>query len=42
MHNPESNLENKTHNILLDLEIQTDHQISVRRPDQEIVNQKEN
>ena len=30
MHNPESVLENKTHKILLDFEIQTDYQISAR------------
>ena len=33
MHNPESVLENETQNILWDFEIQTDHLISVRRPD---------
>ena len=33
MHNPESALENEMHKILWDFEIQTDHLISVRRPD---------
>ena len=37
MHNPESVLENETHKILCDFEIQTDHQISPRQPDLEIV-----
>ena len=40
MHNPESVLENETHNHLWDFEIQTDHQISSRRPDLIIINQK--
>ena len=40
MHNPESFLENETHKILWDSEIQTDHLISARRPDQVIVNKK--
>ena len=40
MHNPESILENGTHKILWDFEIQTDHLISARRPDLEIVNKK--
>ena len=31
-HNPESVLENETHNILLNFDIQTDHSISTRRP----------
>ena len=34
MHNPESVLENQTHKLLWDFEIQTDHQISARRLDQ--------
>ena len=34
MHNPASVLENDTHKLLRDFEIQTDHLISVRRPDQ--------
>ena len=42
MHNLESVQENKTHNTLWDFEIQTDHQISARRPDIVIVNKKEN
>ena len=33
MHNPESVLENETHKLLWDFEIQTDHQISARQPD---------
>ena len=33
MHNQESILENGTHKLLWDFEIQTDHQISARRPD---------
>ena len=40
MHNPESVLENETHKIFWDFEIQTDHQISARRPDLAIVNKK--
>ena len=40
MHNPESVLENEMHNLLWDFEIQTDHLISTRRPDQVIVNKK--
>ena len=40
MHNPESVLENKTRKILWDFEIQTDHLISARWPDQVIVNKK--
>ena len=38
MHNPELIRENETPTILLDFEIQTDHQISARRPDLVIVN----
>ena len=38
MHNPESILENETHKILWDFDIQTDHLISTRRPYQVIVN----
>ena len=33
MHNPESVLENETHKLLWDFEIQMDHLISVRQPD---------
>ena len=38
MHNPESVPENETHKLLSDFEIQTDHLISVRRPDLIIIN----
>ena len=38
MHNPESGLENETHKLLLDFEIQTGHLISARRSDLVIVN----
>ena len=40
MHNAESIRENETHELLWDLETQTDHLISARRPDQEIVSKK--
>ena len=40
MHKPESVLENETHKILWDFEIQTDHLIPARRPDQEIIYKK--
>ena len=40
MHNLESILENETHKLLWDFEIQTDHQILARQPDQVIVNKK--
>ena len=40
MHNPESVLENETHKFLWDFEIQTDHQISGRRPDLIMINKK--
>ena len=40
MHNLESVLENYTHKLLWDFEIQTDHVISVRRPDLIIINKK--
>ena len=40
MHNPESVLENKTHKILWDFEIEKDYLTSVRRPDLVIVNKK--
>ena len=40
MDNPESILENEMHKVVWDFEIQTDHIISVRRPDQVIVNNK--
>ena len=42
MHNQESVIENETHKLTWDLEIQTDHQISARRPDFMIINKKEN
>ena len=40
MHNPAPVLENDTHKLLLDLDIQTDHLISARRPDLIIINAK--
>ena len=40
MHNPASILENDTHKFLWDLDIQTDHLISDRRPDLIIINKK--
>ena len=40
MHNPEFGLENETHMILWDFELETDHQISARRQDLVIVNKK--
>ena len=40
MHNQESVLENETHKLLWDFEIQTDHLISARRPDLVIINKK--
>ena len=40
MHNPESFLENETHKILCDFEIQTVHLILARWPDQKTVNEK--
>ena len=40
MHNPESVLENETHKLLWDFEIQTDHQISARRQDLIIIKKK--
>ena len=41
MHNPASVLENETHKLLWDFDIQTDHFISARRPDLIIINEKE-
>ena len=38
MHNPESILENETHQLLWEFEIQTDHLISARQPYLVIVN----
>ena len=40
VHSPESVSENETHKFLWDFEIQTDHQISARRPDLIIINEK--
>ena len=40
MHNPALVLENDTHKLLWDFDVQTDHLISVRRPDLIIINQK--
>ena len=40
-HKPESVLENETHKILWDFEIQMDHQIPARRPDLVVINKKE-
>ena len=40
MHNPEPFLENDTHKILRDFDIQTDHLILGRRPDLIIINKK--
>ena len=40
MHNPESVLENATHKLLWDFEMQTDHPIVARRPHLVIVNKK--
>ena len=40
MLNPESLMENETHKVLWDFEIKTDHLISARRIDLQIVNQK--
>ena len=37
MHNPESALENETHKILWEFEIQTDYPIPARRPDIEMI-----
>ena len=41
MHNPASVLENYTHKLLWDFDIQTDHLISARRPDLIIINKKQ-
>ena len=40
MHNPAPVLENDTHKLLWDFDIQTDHLIWVRRPDHMIINKK--
>ena len=42
MYNPASALENETHKLLWDFEIQTDHLISARRPDLIIIKKKKN
>ena len=41
MHDSESVLENETHKLLWDFEIQTDHLIPARQPDIVIVKKKE-
>ena len=40
MENPESILENETHKILCDFEMQTDHRIPDRQPHLVIINKK--
>ena len=40
MHNPAPVLENDTHKLLWDFDIQTDHLISARRPDLIIMEKK--
>ena len=40
MHNPAPVLENDTHKLLWDFNIQTDHLIPARRPDHIIINKK--
>ena len=40
MHKPESVLENETHKILRDVEIQTDHLIPTKRPGLTLINKK--
>ena len=40
IHNPESDLQNDTHKLLWDFDIQTNHLISARRPDLMIINKK--
>ena len=40
MHNPAPVLENVTHKLLWDFNIQTDHLIPARRPDLIIINKK--
>ena len=40
MHNLKSILENETHKLLWDFEIQMDHLISARRPDLVIINKE--
>ena len=40
MHKPETVIENQTHKILLDFEIQMDHLIPARKPDLFLINWK--
>ena len=40
MHNPAPVVENNTHKLLWNFDIQTDHRISTRRPDLLIINKK--
>ena len=40
MHNPALILENDTHKLLWDFDVQTDHQISARRPELNLINKK--
>ena len=40
MHNPAPVLENNTHKLLWEFDLQTDHRISTRRPDLVIINKK--
>ena len=40
MHNPVPLLENNTHKLLWDFDIQTDHLISARRPDLIVIKKK--
>ena len=42
MHNSETFLDNETHKLFWDFELQTDHQISAWQPDFVIINKKEN
>ena len=41
MHKPESIQENETYELICDFEIQTDHLIPTRRPDQVLINKNE-
>ena len=41
MHNPAPVLENDTHKLRWDIDIQTDHLISAKRPDLIIINKKQ-
>ena len=40
MHKPESVLENETHKVLWDFEIQMDHPVTTRRQDIVLINKK--